>query len=117
MRSSARFLLVSVLVSLCAASFSFREAAGETSGEALFKEHCSACHPGGNNVVNPKMTLHKKDLEANNINTAQDIVKKMRNSDPAPTHPQQWAGMRTFDRKMIPNDDALKIAEYILKTF
>jgi hypothetical protein len=47
----------------------------------------------------------------------EDIVKKMRNPGPAPTHPQKWAGMTMFDAAKISDDEALKIADYILKTF
>jgi cytochrome c6 len=89
----------------------------EKSGEALFKENCSSCHPDGGNILNPDKTLYKKDREAHNIRTAEDIVKKMRNPGPAPTHPQKWAGMTMFDVTKISDDEALKIADYILKTF
>jgi len=89
----------------------------EKSGEALFKENCSSCHPDGGNILNPDKTLYKKDREAHNIRTAEDIVKKMRNPGPAPTHPQKWAGMTMFDATKISDDEALKIADYILKTF
>lgn len=111
---------VSVLVALVclfAAPLFVREAAAEASGESLFKEHCAVCHPKGDNIVNPKKTLHKKDLEANNIKTAEDIVKKIRNPGPLPTHPQGWAGMKRFDQRTIPDENAMKIAEYVLKTF
>ncbi len=94
-----------------------REVSAETEGESLFKEHCSVCHPGGGNIINPLKTIHKTDLEANNIKTAEDIVNKMRNPGPVPTHPQEWAGMKIFDRKKISDEKALEIAEYILKTF
>src|SRR5512135_3428157 len=92
------------LVSLCSASFAEK---GKT-GEELFKENCAVCHPDGGNIVNPKDTLHKKDLVANKITKPADIVKKMRNPGP---------GMTKFDKKTIPDKDAKKIAEYILKTF
>ena len=78
------------------------------TGEELFKAHCAACHPDGNNIVNPKKTLHKKDREANNIRKPEDIVKTMRNPGP---------GMTPFDKSAIPDKDAKTIAEYILKTF
>ncbi len=78
------------------------------SPEAEFKEHCAVCHPEGGNIINPKKTLHKKDLDANNVKTAADIISKMRNPGP---------GMTKFDKKTIPNSEAKKIAEYILKTF
>ena len=87
------------------------------SGEALFIRHCSSCHPDGGNILNPNKTLSRKDRESNNVLTAQDIVLKMRNAGPAPTHPQQWSGMKMFDEKTISNDDALKIAHYIMQTF
>ena len=55
-----------------------------------------------------KFTLRKKDLEAHNIKNPGDIVNKMRNPGP---------GMPAFDEKTVPDKDAQKIAEYILKTF
>ena len=97
--------------------FSGSRASAETTGESLFKENCSACHPDGGNILNPKKTLKQKDLEVNDIKTAEAIVKKMRNPGPVPTHPQEWAGMKMFDKNKISDQDALKIAEYILKTF
>lgn len=109
------FVVVSFVLFLI--SFEERRASAETEGESLFTEHCSVCHPDGGNVINPLKTLHKNDLKANNIKTAEDIVKKMRNPGPVPTHPQEWAGMKIFDRKKISDEQALKIAEYILKTF
>lgn len=89
----------------------------EKTGEALFKEHCATCHNNGGNILNPRKTLSRKDLNANDIVTSADIMKKMRNPGPFPTHPQAWAGMKMFDEKTITDDDALKIADYILKTF
>jgi cytochrome c6 len=80
----------------------------DKSGEALFKEHCAMCHVDGGNIVNPKKTLHKKDLEASNIKTAEDIIKTMRNPGP---------GMTKFDEKTIPPKEAKKIAEYIIMKF
>ncbi len=78
------------------------------NGEALFKQHCSVCHPDGGNIVNPAKTLHKKDREANGVKTSSDIVRKMRNPGP---------GMTQFDEKTISEKDAGAIAGYILKTF
>jgi len=109
-------LAVSLPLFLVAISVKGALAAGAT-GEVLFKTNCSACHPDGDNILNRKKTLHKADREANNIVTAEDIIQKMRNPGPAPTHPQDWAGMKMFDKDKISNEDALKIANYILKTF
>jgi cytochrome c6 len=79
----------------------------DLSGETLFKQHCAVCHPDGGNIVNPKKTLHKKDREANNVKTVEDIVSKMRNPGP---------GMIKFDEKTIPDKQAKEIAEYVLKS-
>ncbi len=85
-----------------------QETAKEKPGESMFKKHCAICHRDGGNIINPKKTLHKKDLDASNFKKADDIVKLMRNGMP---------GMPKFNEKTIPDKDAREIAEYILKTF
>jgi len=82
--------------------------AADPSGEALFKQHCAVCHVNGGNIINPQKTLSKKDRMANNVKSAEDILKKVRNPGP---------GMTQFDKKTLSDKDARKIAEYILKTF
>jgi len=101
--------LGTILLCFCvfAGSGGLTYAAGK-SGEALFKEHCAVCHPDGGNIVNPKKTLHKKDLAANNIKSDGDIVKLMRNPGP---------GMSKFDVKTISDADAKEISKYIMKTY
>jgi cytochrome c6 len=84
------------------------EAKNGKTGEELYKQHCSMCHPEGGNIINAKKTLRGKDLKANNILKAEDIVKLMRNPGP---------GMTKLDEKTIPDKDAMEIARYILKTF
>ena len=102
--------LAGVITAVAVFSFAAPGVAKEkaTSGEELFKTHCAVCHPDGGNIVNPKKSLHKKDREANNIRKPEDIVKSMRNPGP---------GMTPFDKATIPDEDANKIADYILKTF
>jgi mono/diheme cytochrome c family protein len=78
------------------------------TGEELFKQMCAQCHPDGGNTVNPKKTLHRQSLEANNITKPEDIVKIMRNPG---------AGMNKFDEATLPEKDALTIAEYVLNAF
>lgn len=78
------------------------------SGEKLFQQHCVACHAKGGNIINPKKTLHAKDLKANKITTPEDIVEVMRNPGP---------GMPVFDEKTIPDAQAKAIGQYILTTF
>jgi cytochrome c6 len=82
-------------------------AAGQP-GEALFKQHCVACHVDGGNIINSQKTLHKKVREANNIKTANDIIKTMRNPGP---------GMTKFDATSVSDKDARQIADYIVNTF
>ena len=79
-----------------------------TPGEAGFKQYCAACHPNGGNIINPKKTLHKKDLDASKIKNAEDIVKIMRTPPP---------GMTPFDANTVPDKEAKDIANYILTTF
>jgi cytochrome c6 len=82
-------------------------AKGKT-GKELFEQHCVVCHPNGDNIINPQFTLHKKDLDAHGVKKPADIIAKMRNPGP---------GMTQFDKGTIPDRDAKKMADYILKTF
>jgi len=84
------------------------EAAPDKKSEALFKEHCASCHPDGGNIINPKKSLKKADLEANKLMNADDIVRVMRNPGP---------GMLKFDAKTISDKEAKELAEYILKKY
>ncbi len=104
------------LIGVCIVFISFFLALGSGSaedrggktGEELFKANCAPCHPDGGNIVNPQFTLKKKDREAHGVKTAADIVNKMRNPGP---------GMTKFDKNTVPDRDAKKIADYIMKTF
>lgn len=78
------------------------------NGEAGFKENCAECHIGGGNIVNPNKTLSEKDRNMNGIKTADDIVRIMR---------KPGEGMTKFDENTISDDDARKIAGYIINTF
>ena len=118
MRAQTKIMLsLAVSISFFIISFPVKGLSSAGTGESLFMTNCSPCHPDGGNILNPKKTLHKADREANKILTAEDIIKKMRNPGPAPTHPQDWAGMKMFDKYKISDEDALRIANYILETF
>ena len=117
MKNSMRTVCIAHSVFLFLVTLSGTGFSEEKTGEALFKDNCASCHPDGGNILNPKKTLSRKDREANNIITAADIINKMRNPGPVPTHPQVWAGMKMFDKYKISDDEAQKIAEYILTTF
>jgi cytochrome c6 len=107
-----RHLLVAALVlaslALIVAGGFAKEGKKGISGAAEFKEHCSVCHPEGRNLINPAKTLHKKDLEENNITKPEDIMAKIRNPGPS---------MTQFNKTMVSDKEAKAIAEYILKTF
>jgi len=89
-------------------------AAGSTSastaytGEQLFKKFCFNCHPDGNNVSDPKRTLHSAVLKKNHINTTEDIIRIMRNPGPR---------MLRFDADTLSDSDAQKIAAYVMAAF
>lgn len=78
------------------------------NGETLYKQHCSACHPDGGNPMNAKKTLHPADMAANNVKSADDVVKLMRNPGP---------GMTKFDTSTISDSDAKAIGDYVMTTF
>jgi cytochrome c6 len=101
-------VVLAAAASLLAFSGYAAEGKKSKAGEELFKQHCSMCHPEGGNIINAKKTLRGKDLKANNVKSAGDIVKMMRNPGP---------GMTKFDEKTIPDKEAKEVAEYILKTF
>ena len=78
------------------------------SGVSLFVQRCSYCHPDGGNAFNPTKTLHKKELEANGIKSASDIINVMRHPGP---------GMPRFGKLTVSDEEARHIANYILKAF
>jgi cytochrome c6 len=90
--------------------------AGMTRKE-LFERHCANCHPDGGNRLNPLQTLRRSDLEANGFRTARDIVNKMRDPEAFSPHLGKWSAMKKFDRKVLPDEDAFRIAEYVLDVF
>lgn len=94
------------VISLCSATADTTALAA--TGEELFKQHCSPCHPNGNNIIEPENSLHKKDRVANKVDSVEAIIGRMRNPGP---------GMSKFDSKVLPDKDAKAIAEYIMKTF
>ena len=100
-------LVVSVGLALPAAGLNAAEKK-ESAGAKLFQQHCAVCHPNGGNIIKPSKSLHKKDMDANGVKTAKDIVGKMRNPGP---------GMNRFDTKTVSDKDAKEIAQYVLNTF
>jgi cytochrome c6 len=108
MKTARTAVVLAAAASLLAFSVFAADGKKGKTGEELFKQHCTMCHPEGGNIINAKKTLHAKDLKANNVKSAGDIVKLMRTPGP---------GMTKFDEKTLPDKEAKEIAEYILKAF
>jgi cytochrome c6 len=82
---------------------------GQThTGEQLFKQYCSSCHPDGGNVSDPERSLRGSVLRKSHITTPDDVVRIMRK-------PQ--SRMIRFDAATVPDTEARAIAEYVLKAF
>jgi cytochrome c6 len=96
------------MVAFATAGYADVKKGEKLDGAKEFKKHCAVCHPNGGNIINSKKPLGKKALAANNVKTAQDIIKTMRKPGP---------GMTAFDQKTISDKEARAIADYILKTF
>lgn len=80
----------------------------DKDGQALFQQNCAVCHPAGGNIINPLKALDGESLAANGIVTVGDIVDNMRQPGP---------GMTPFDKELLSDRDAGRIAEYILQTY
>ena len=78
------------------------------SGEALFKQYCSSCHPNGGNVSDPERSLYASVLKRKHISAPDDIVRIMR-------HP--ISRMIRFDTATLSDKEAQAIAEYVLTEF
>ena len=78
------------------------------SGESLFLRHCAGCHPEGKNLIYPPKDLRRMTLAANGISQPEDIVALLRNPG---------RGMPRFDRTVIPDDEARRIAAYVMAAF
>lgn len=89
-------------------SVAARQEAGKFSGETLFKQFCSNCHPDGGNASDPERTLHGGALRKHHINKPEDIINIMRNP---------LSRMIRFDKTTLPDRDARAIAEYILEAY
>jgi cytochrome c6 len=80
------------------------------SGKRLFEKHCALCHTDGGNVVNPRKTLKKKDLNASGLNTAEALVDYMIN-------PGSGMPRLVHEDREITKAQARGIAAYIFETF
>ena len=102
-------VLAGIAVTVVAAcSGGARQEEAGASGEALFLRHCAGCHPDGKNIIYPQKDLRAMTLAANGITKPEDIVAVMRNPG---------RGMPRFDRAVIADGEARRIAEYVMQLF
>ena len=75
------------------------------TGEILFKNNCSVCHLGGNNIIIPEKNLKHGTLEANGMNSKSAISYQIINGK---------NGMPAFGGRL--NESEIeKIAYYVLE--
>lgn len=103
-----RSLVPLLLITLTTIASGCTGSGDRASGAELFALHCASCHPDGGNTINPSRTLRRDVLRANNIVTPGDIVERIRKPGP---------GMPRFSPAVIPDRDALRIAEHVLASF
>ena len=76
------------------------------SGEGiLFKNNCSVCHLGGNNIIIPEKNLKHKTLEANGMNSESAINYQIINGK---------NGMPAFGGR-LKEEEVKKITSYVLE--
>ena len=78
---------------------------GLENGEVLFKNNCSVCHLGGNNIIIPEKNLKGKTLEANGMNSVSAISYQILNGK---------NGMPAFGGRLNQSEIA-EIANYVIK--
>ena len=75
------------------------------TGEILFKNNCSVCHLGGNNIIIPEKNLKGKTLAANGMNSVSAISYQILNGK---------NGMPAFGGR-LQETEIKEIATYVLK--
>ena len=75
------------------------------SGKILFKNNCSVCHLGGNNIILPEKNLKHKTLEANGMNSESAINYQIINGK---------NGMPAFGGR-LKEEEVKKITSYVLE--
>jgi len=74
------------------------------NGEILFKNNCSVCNLGGNNIIIPEKNLKGKTLEANGMNSVSAISYQILNGK---------NGMPAFGGR-LKESEIQEIANYVL---
>ena len=74
-----------------------------SAGEDIFVANCSACHQGGQNVLQNAKTLEKDVLAQNGMNSVEAITKQVKNGKNQ---------MPAFSN--LSDDDVNNVANYVL---
>ena len=74
-------------------------------GKDLFKNNCSVCHLGGNNIIIPEKNLKKQTLEENGMSTISAISYQIINGK---------NGMPAFGGRLS-DSEVVEIASYVLE--
>ncbi len=77
----------------------------QTQADAIFDKHCSACHAGGGNIMNPAKGLSKANLDANSVNSV-DKIKALVTDGKAP--------MPAFG-KMLSAKEIASVSSFVMK--
>jgi len=110
-KEDARRLAVFILKTFAPNQYPLIQARSDKlEGAALFSKYCANCHPGGGNSIHPQKDLGKAGLAARGFSTEASIVEYIK----AP-----GAGMPNLLHRQskLSEEDARKIAQFILETF
>ena len=97
---------ITVLISLnFLINFSLKSINADENGKSLFKNNCSVCHLGGNNIIIPEKNLKHETLEANGMNSKNAITYQIINGK---------NGMPAFGGR-LKEEEIEKITLYVLE--
>ena len=89
---------------LCLITHEVKASHATENGEISFKNNCSVCHLGGNNIIIPEKNLKGKTLEANGMNSVSAISYQILNGK---------NGMPAFGGR-LKESEIQEIANYVL---
>ncbi len=85
--------------------FPLKSINADENGKSLFKNNCSVCHLGGNNIIIPEKNLKHETLEANGMNSKNAITYQIINGK---------NGMPAFGGR-LKEEEIEKITLYVLE--
>ena len=85
--------------------FSLKSINADENGKSLFKNNCSVCHLGGNNIIIPEKNLKHETLEANGMKSKNAITYQIINGK---------NGMPAFGGR-LKEEEIEKITLYVLE--